>query len=361
MVSLPSFIRLGRHAACQLILQLAVATTSLHAGTLKDFKKGVKKEQANNQPAKSEPEESSATDGKSESGECGLGCAFFSAIFSAIGKAWIGYNTSIYYDDYPYAGKAPLWATYRDAEKITRREKKSSSGRVSADADRNKPAGLADDEEMYSDGTETIYEFDTLGNMVQKQVPRYGIRKKKTPRNAAQAPPRADEYEITESVMPDGKRSFFNIEAAGLYLDRETYGLGGGFQARLLGWFGLIGEYRQYRDKSDKLTFTSFGADFALFQLGGFSWSAYVQYSAFSDLLALSGAGYGTRLQMFLGGRTALDFRIGKLSMTDIEFWDYDLRFGVFVNRVQVFVGYRAIESAEAKLAGFQGGMQLWL
>ena len=203
-----------------------------------------------------------------------------------------------------------------------------------------------------------VYEADTDGKMIKKQVPRYGIRKKKNARSLTRA---ADEYEITESVMPDGKRSFFNFEAAGLYLDRETYGIGGGFQARLLGWFGLIGEYRQYRDKSDKLSFSALGADFALFQLGGFSWSAYVQYSAFSDLFALSGAGYGTRIQLFLGARTALDFRIGKLSMTSIEFWDYDLRFGVFVNRVQIFVGYRAIESAEAKLAGFQGGMQLWL
>lgn len=340
-------------AACLLL------GTELHAGTLKDFKKGVKKEQGNSQPAKNAPEKSLSS--RQGSGECGFGCQIFNAILSAIGKAWIGYNTSIYYDDYPYAGKAPLWATYRDAEKITRREKIPPSGVGPAATDRGKPAGIADDEEMYTEGMDTVYQYDADGKMVQKQVPRYGIRKKKLPRGAALNLQREDEYEVTESVMPDGKRSFFNIEAAGLYLDRETYGLGGGFQARLLGWFGLIGEYRQYRDKSDKLTFTSFGADFALFQLAGFSWSAYVQYSAFSDLLALSGAGYGTRLQMFLGARTALDFRIGKLAMTGIDFWDYDLRLGMFVNRVQIFVGYRAIESAEAKLAGFQGGMQLWL
>lgn len=346
------------------ILRLCVAAcllwgTGLYPGTLENFKKGVKKDQGTSQPAKSEPDKSPSSGQRSD--ECGFGCQVFNAILSAIGKAWIGYNTSIYYDDYPYAGKAPLWATYRDAEKITRREKIPPSGILPAATDRNKPAGLADDEEMYTEGMDTVYEYDVDGKMVQKQVPRYGIRKKKRPRGTAQDVRGADEYEITETVMPDGKRSFFNIEAAGLYLDRETYGVGGGFQARLLGWFGLIGEYRQYRDKSDKLAFTSFGADFALFQLAGFSWSAYVQYSAFSELFALSGAGYGTRLQLFLGGRTALDFRIGKLAMTDIEFWDYDLRFGIFVGRVQVFVGYRAIESAEAKLAGFQGGMQLWL
>lgn len=358
MVSFSSFTRFCRHSASLFLLQLSVAGSFLHAGTLKDFKKDVKKEQRNNRPAKNEPEKSSSTEQKSEPGECGFACEFFNAIFSAIGKVWIGYNTSIYYDDYPYAGKAPMWATFREAEKAVRRVKKTSADFGAAALKRNKAPGLADDEEMYPDGTETAYEFDTLGNMVQKQVPRYRIRKKKNARTAA---PPSDELEITESVMPDGKRSFFNFEAAGLYLDRETYGVGGGFQARLLGWFGIIGEYRQYRDKSDKLTFTSIGADFALFQLAGFSWSAYVQYNAFSDLLALSGAGYGTRLQLFLGARTALDVRIGKLAMTDIEFWDYDLRFGIFVGRVQVFVGYRAIESAEAKLAGFQGGMQLWL
>lgn len=342
------------------LLQLLHDGTLLHAGTLKDFKKGVKKEQGSSQPTKSEPEKSPSSEQKSEPGECGFGCQFFNAIFSAIGKVWIGYNTSIYYDDYPYAGAAPLWATYREGEKTTRWEKIPPSG-MPPNAHRSKPAGLADDEEMYTEAMETVYEADANGKMVQKQVPRYGIRKKKSARASTRNALPIDEYEVTETVMPDGKRSFLNIEAAGLYLDRETYGVGGGFQARLLGWFGLIGEYRQYRDKSDKLTFSSFGADFAIFQLGGFSWSAYVQYNAFSDLFALSGAGYGTRLQLFLGGRTALDLRIGKLAMTDINFVDYDLRFGLFIHRMQIFVGYRGIESAEARLAGFQGGVQLWL
>jgi len=327
-------------AAFLFLVQWLPYNTELQAGTLKDFKKGVEKEQADGQPATDKP------------AECGVGCQIFFSIMSTLGQMLIEYNTSIYYDDYPYAGKVPQWATHREAEKVTRREKMAPS---------SIPPGLAEDEEMCSEGMVTAYEYDARGKMVKKQVPRYGIRKKQAARVAGKNALRADEYEVTEMVMPDGKRSFFNFEAAGLYLDRETYGMGGGFQTRLLGWFGLIGEYRQYRDKSDKLTYTSFGADFALVQHAGFSWSAYVQYNAFSDLLALSGAGFGTRLQLFLGGRTALDFRIGKIAMTGIEFWDYDLRVGVFVNRVQIFVGYRAIESAEAKLAGFQGGMQLWL
>ena len=75
MVLLSSLTRLCRPAACLILLQLAVAGSFLHAGTLKDFKKDVKKEQKNNRPAKNEPEKSSSTEQKSEPSECSFGAA----------------------------------------------------------------------------------------------------------------------------------------------------------------------------------------------------------------------------------------------------------------------------------------------
>lgn len=340
---------LFRFCICAL---LGLNLSTAEAGKLGNFKKDTEKEQKRNEQKKEEKakEQTTGTDSKS-SRECGFLCDFFGAIFSAIGKAWIDYNTSIYYDDYPYAGKAPVWARTQEPDKKIRRVKVEPASSATPNADF--------EEENYIDGKETVMSQKADGTYEFKEVPKYRLRLVRR-NDTATAPTKTAEREVTDLVMPAGKRSFYNIEAALLYLDRETYGFGGGFQTRFLGLFGLIGEYRQYRDQSDKLIYSSFGGEFALAQGSGVSWSFYFQYNGFSGLMALSGFGYGTRLQIFPGAGTVIDARIGKMEMTSISFWDYDLRLGLFIGRVQLFAGYRAIEAQEASLAGFQAGLQVW-
>lgn len=320
---------------------------------LKDFKKNTEKEREKNREEKKKTEEESKNKPEEKKEECGVGCQIIGdilyAIFGALTKAWIDHNTSIYYADFPANGQKGIWASAKSANQVKRTitEKRSVAPEEEFE------------EEFYISGTKTTMQQNAQGNYEYKDVPVYSVRK--VPKKNVAGPKETEtRREIVEQVMPDGKRSFFNVELAGQSVDKETYALGGAFQTRFIGLAGLIGEYRQYRDRSDKLILSSLGLDVALVQGGYASWSFYGQISGFSGLLGLSGVGYGTRLQIFTAVGIAFDFRLGQLSMPDISFWDYDIRMGYFINRFQIFFGYRAIESDLATLAGWHGGVQAW-
>lgn len=303
-------------------------------------------------PSSSSPANSS---GQTETTEdkCDTLCRGFSALFGVIGEVWFDHNTSIYYNEYPYGAFSENWTTLRPPEK------KSRIVEVQKVVENANMGEL--EEEVYIDGKETIMYLNRKGTYEFKEIPKYRTRQKirdKTKQPKAEVV--TEKKVVTDSVHPPGKRNFVNFEVNGLYSDAETYAFGGAFQTRFAGIIGLVGEYKQFRDQSDKLIFAGFGAELAFVQSGSVSWSFYGQFNGFSGILDLSGFGYGTRLQWFPGGRIGIDLRLGKIEMPDISFWDFQARLGVFIGRAQLFVGYRLIESNLARLQGYETGLQFW-
>lgn len=315
-----------------LILGSLFFSPSISTAALKDFKKNVDEER--NRKA-----ETASPSGESD--DCGFGCQLVFMTFQML----FFRNSHTYYDCYPYAGSTESWATFRSPEIRTRKETKVEP---------------SVDEKTVIAELITVWEYDADRKLRKRSVPRYE-KVKLTPEELSRQPKEiVSEIEVVETIIPAGKRFFFNMETAGFFLDRETYGFGGAFQSRFWGVLGASGEYRQWRDASDILIFRSVGLDIAVFQLIGFSLSGYAQHNEFSSLIDLAGNGLGLRAQVFIFKPLALDLRIGKISMPDIVFLDTDLRFGVFIDRVQVYFGYRSIRSELAALEMLQSGLQFW-
>ncbi|MBU1076648.1 MAG: hypothetical protein KKH98_05105 [Spirochaetes bacterium] len=156
------------------------------------------------------------------------------------------------------------------------------------------------------------------------------------------------------------KKYFINLDLGVQNIDSATSSWYLGIQSRFWGMFGLLIDYKVYKEASDYLALHGYGLDFPFIQLGSFDFSFYVQYAIFNNSLSRNGFGFGGMTHIFPVKPLSIFFKLGGISCKDISFWDWEIDAGFMLSRFEVYIGYQEISAKYAKLGGIQSGIRVW-
>lgn len=168
----------------------------------------------------------------------------------------------------------------------------------------------------------------------------------------------------------DGKKWFLTLEGGGQY----AFDNGNGGFARLSGKiYKIIGpEFEAKRivdDYGDHLDYYAAGVNIPIVQFSGFMPDFYIQAIFLKGVIERNGTAFGIIINSYPVKPLSFMLRFGSQSYGNIkgkdygnmDFYDYEGRIGVILNRFEFFAGYRKIGSEEVKLGGPVAGIKIFL
>ena len=161
--------------------------------------------------------------------------------------------------------------------------------------------------------------------------------------------------------MKYSKPYYYSIEAGRQWARDEGSGGFVSLRGKFWKFFGPELEAWRLDDGEDKLDYYAVGLNIAIFQFDYFSLDYYGQYSRFKGVVDLKGYSNGGRITIYPGANLSLMLKAGALMYEHITFADYEGRVGYYINRVELFAGWRQIKSGAAELGGPIAGLKIML